>query len=273
MGNEGTCSISKAGSNNRRKVETDSCSERTKRRRSAETLEVASNIHGGGEISLKSSTAGLLYTLNRRCSEDDLVGGIVKCKKETVFPKLYKKAVDEFEHTSENMLRSIAVYHSKGIMGKIMYMSVYRASSNSYSAHKKKSVRMTVANYPIPRLVPYHRLTAYVKSIVVGKLHSVRDTFYDGLEEKNKVSGCYRELEELHLKLAELYLSNDRHELLTFTETNKFHVALGGDEAPFGKDDSAFAWLVSILNIGQGVLSSNENVLLFGPIAVRIVSL
>ena len=115
----------KAGSNNRRKVETDSCSERTKRRRSAETLEVASNIHGGGERSLIGSTAGWLGTLNRRCSEDDLVGGIVKCKKETVFPKLYKKAVDEFEHTSENMLRSIAVYYSKGIMGKIMYMLVH----------------------------------------------------------------------------------------------------------------------------------------------------
>jgi hypothetical protein len=32
----------------------------------------------------------------------------------------------------------------------------------------------------------------------------------------------------------------------------------------FGKDDSACAWLVSILNIGQGVLSSNENFLLLG---------
>lgn len=215
---------------------------------------------------MKASTSGLLDTLDRRCSEDHLVGGIAKCKKlkEKVFPKLYKKAVDEFEHTSENMLRSIAVYYSKGVMGKIKYMSVYRASTYSYSAHKKKAVRMTVANCPIPRLVPYHRLTAYVKSIEIGKLHSVRDTLCDGLEEKDKVSGCYRELEELLLKLAEFYLSNDLHELLTFTETNTFHVALGGDGAPFGKDDSACAWLVSILNIGQGVLSSNENFLLFG---------
>ena len=215
---------------------------------------------------MKASTSGLLDTLDRRCSEDHLVGGIAKCKKlkEKVFPKLYKKAVDEFEHTSENMLRSIAVYYSKGVMGKIKYISVYRASTYSYSAHKKKAVRMTVANCPIPRLVPYHRLTAYVKSIEIGKLHSVRDTLCDGLEEKDKVSGCYRELEELLLKLAEFYLSNDLHELLTFTETNTFHVALGGDGAPFGKDDSACAWLVSILNIGQGVLSSNENFLLFG---------
>ena len=43
-----------------------------------------------------------------------------------------------------------------------------------------------------------------------------------------------------------------------FSETSTFHVALG-DGASFGKDDSACAWLISTLNIGQGVLSSNEN--------------
>ena len=54
------------------------------------------------------------------------------------------------------------------------------------------------------------------------------------------------------------------YRILMFSETNTFHVALGGDGAPFDKDDSACAWLVSILNIGQGVLSSIENFLLFG---------
>ena len=39
---------------------------------------------------------------------------------------------------------------------------------------------------------------------------------------------------------------------------------MGGDGAPFGRDDTAFSWLVSFLNIGQGVLSSNNNFLLFG---------
>ena len=65
----------------------------------------------------------------------------------------------------------------------------------------------------------------YVKSIEVGKLHSVCDTLCDGLDEKDKVSGCYRKLEELLLKLAEFYLSNHLYELLTFTEPNTFHVA------------------------------------------------
>lgn len=39
---------------------------------------------------------------------------------------------------------------------------------------------------------------------------------------------------------------------------------MGGDGALFGKGYSACAWLVSFFNIGHGVLSSNENFLLFG---------
>lgn len=122
--------MAKARSNIKRKVETENCSERTKRRRSAETLEVAKRIHGGDAGSLKATTAGLLDTIDRKCLEDDLVGGMEKCKKlkEKVIPKIYK-AVDEFEHASENMLRSIAVYYSNGVMGKIKYISVYKAST------------------------------------------------------------------------------------------------------------------------------------------------
>ena len=53
---EGSYTISKARPNIRRKVETDSCIERTKR---AETIDIARDIPGGGERSLKASTAAL----------------------------------------------------------------------------------------------------------------------------------------------------------------------------------------------------------------------
>ena len=254
----------------KRKVSTgdEKCSERTKRRRSAETYKVTEKIHGGREGDQKSCAIGLLNTIESKCKEDDLVDAthVGRCKKlkEKVLPKVYKKAVKSYESTNENMLQSVAVYYSNGVIGKVKYRSVYRASTYSYSLHKKKAVRMTVANCPIPRLVPYHRLVAYTKIIDVGKLQSVRDTLCDGLDDKDKVSGCYRDLEELLVRLAEFYLSTDLYQILTFTETNTFHIALGGNEAPFGKDDSACAWLVSVLNIGQGVFSSNENFLLFG---------
>ena len=66
-------------------------------------------------------------------------------------------------------------------MGKDKYMRVYRASSYRYDPGKKRAVRIKVANCPSPRLVPYHRLMAYVKSIDIGQLHSVREDLCDGL--------------------------------------------------------------------------------------------
>ena len=49
---------------------------------------------------------------------------------------------------------------------------------------------------------------------------------------------------ELLLRLAEFYLSKPT-DLVWFDEPNKFDVSLGGDGAPFGKYDTACAWLVS----------------------------
>ena len=54
------------------------------------------------------------------------------------------------------------------------------------------------------------------------------------------------------------------HSISWFGAPYTFYISLGGDGAPFGKDDTACAWLVSFLNISRGVLSSNENHLLFG---------
>ena len=65
--------------------------------------------------------------------------------------------------------------------------------------------------------------------------------------------------------LAKFYLNKGSgYDLLWFEETNTFHVALGGNGAPLGKDDTACSLLVSLLNIGRGVLSSNVNFLNFG---------
>ena len=39
---------------------------------------------------------------------------------------------------------------------------------------------------------------------------------------------------------------------------------MGGDGAPFRKEDTVCAWLVRFLNRGKHVLSSNENYMIFG---------
>lgn len=150
-------------------------------------------------------------------------------------------------------------------MGKMKYRSVCKALAYKYLVARKKAVRIKVANCPIPKLALHQKLMSYIKSIDIGKLYSVREMLCEDLEDQDKVNGCYRNLEELLLKLAEFYLCNDFHKILTFgAESYTFYVALGGDGAPFGKDDSSCSWLVSILNIGKGVLSNNENFLLFG---------
>lgn len=67
--------------------------------------------------------------------------------------------------------------------------------------------------------------------------------------------------------LASFYLELEKEtgeELLWFGEVNTFQVVLGGDGAPFGKEDTACSWLVSFLNRGKHVLSSNENFMIFG---------
>ena len=60
---------------------------------------------------------------------------------------------------------------------------------------------MNVADCPIPRLVPYHRLTPYINSIDISKLYSVQDELCDKLKDEEKAVGWYRSLEELLIRL------------------------------------------------------------------------
>jgi hypothetical protein len=63
------------------------------------------------------------------------------CKKmKRVFAKFYSKELNDYEHSSENMLRSIALYYSNGIMGKKKYRSVYASVSSKTSPSSKKRV-------------------------------------------------------------------------------------------------------------------------------------
>ena len=235
------------------------------RQRQKETISAVSAIHGGSLENLKPGTVGMLETLERKCKECDVLEGVKKSKliKEKVFPKIYKENVKLFEQSNSNMLRSISVYYSKGVMGKEKYKAVYKSSSYMRVPGKKGAVRIKVANCPAPRLVPYHRLMAYIKSLDIGKLYDVGERFCAGLEDSENVRGCYRDIEDLLVKLADFYLNYSQFQV-KLNESNIFYVALGGDGAPFGKDDTACSWLVSFLNIGQGILSSNENFLLFG---------
>ena len=49
--------------------------------------------------------------------------------KKKVLLKVYKENLTKFEASDENILRSIAVYYSGGVMGKQKYRATYRDSS------------------------------------------------------------------------------------------------------------------------------------------------
>ena len=104
-----------------------------------------------------------------------------------------------------------------------------------------------------------------VKSIDIGWIGNVREDFCYDFDEEDKVEGCYRSLTQFLPFMALFYLRVSQENLLWFTnEINTFHVVVEGDGAPFGKDETACSWLVSFLNRGKHILSSNENFLIFG---------
>lgn len=70
------------------------------------------------------------------------------------------------------------------------------------------------------------------------------------------MNGCFRYLTDFLPSLASFYLTlaqQTEERLLWFNTPNTFQVFLGGDGAPFGKDDTATAWNVSFLNRGQHI--------------------
>ena len=231
------------------------------RKRRKETFEAAERIHGRNR---RAASVGLIDTVLNRCNDQifcDMMCSSKKSKKVT--EKLYKKELQTYESSDENMRRSVAIYYSGGVMGKRKYRKLYRDSAFKNNCRNKQTARVTVANCPIPRFVSYNKLMQFIKSISIGTLYNVQDMLCEGTE---KVSGCFRNTRELFISLAKFYLNKCSGYSLSWfgEETNTFHVALGGDGAPFGKDDTACSWLVSFLNIGRGVLSSNENFLIFG---------
>jgi len=128
-------------------------------------------------------------TLPKRCGHlagktlvetDEIVETIqkAKCKniRNRVFPKIYQKSLLKFENSDVNMVRSVAIYYSKGVMRGNKYRCTYKATSYNSKKGKTKASRITVADCPIPKLVPYHRLIASINSINIGTLNSVYDT-------------------------------------------------------------------------------------------------
>lgn len=236
--------------------------------RRSETFQAAKEIHGATLNDTTPAHIGLLSTVEKRCPTKILVDFMSKSKKfsKKVFPKLYKNSAKLFETSDINKLRSVSVFYSKGVMGKKKYRSVYRSLSMTTNPKKNtKTTRIKVMSCPLPRLVPYNKLIKFLNEVDIGTLKSVRESFCSDLEPEDQVDGCYRNLSEFLVRLASFYLTTLKPEDVDwFGLPNTFQVAIGGDGAPFGKFDQSCAWLISFLNVGQKILSNEDNFLIFG---------
>ena len=183
-----------------------------------------------------------------------------------MFSEIYNQEVQLFEQSDQNRLRSIATYFCKGVMGRRKYRTVYRSLSMKESQRKDRhQERIKIMSCKVPQILPYHRMMEYVKSIDIGSVGSVKNDFCQDLDENEKVNGCYRSLTQFLPLLASFYLKLPQQDLMWFSsQVNTFHVVLGGDGAPFGKDETACSFLASFLNRGKHILSSTENFLTFG---------
>ena len=161
------------------------------------------------------------------------------------------------------MLRSVTVYYGMGVMGKRKYIKVRQSLSfKNVSSKWKKTTRIKVGNCSEPALVPYYKLAKFLEEINIGTLHSVEDLCENS---DDKINGFYRNLQEYLSRLAEFYLKVYKEDDFDwFGSPFTFKVAIGGDGAPFGKNDQSCAWLVSFLNKGKRFLSSEDNFLIFG---------
>ena len=212
-----------------------------------------------------------LFSLLNTVSTSELIKVVSKSPKmiQNVIPKIVKSKIKEFESIKVNLIRSVNVLYRGGITSK----NKYNKTRSSLIMHDKeigvgKEHIEFMPDVGVTRLLTYQKLIEEIDKIDIGILHDVRENLCHGLEEDEKVDGKYRDLLQLLLRIARFYFfankqREDKLEWFGEREGN-FKVAIGGDGAPFGKDDQALAWLVSFVNCGKRISSPEENYLLFG---------
>ena len=242
---------------------------RTAAKRRHEMMKTASRIHGGSENNLTPAFDGMFDTLAKRCKVDKMKDYVLSQKALTkkVASTAFKENSKTFESSPENAKRSIAVFYSSGVMGKRKYKSVRLALSmkKRETMGNGRSAITVMPNCPIPKLLPYNKLVKEINRVSIRNVYKLEEQF-QGVMEDEITQGCFRKLIKYLPWLAKFYLRKDRKETLQwFGKTEgTFLFAVGGDGCPFGKNESACSFLLSFINVGKRVASSNDNFIIFG---------
>ncbi|KXJ07068.1 hypothetical protein AC249_AIPGENE18417 [Exaiptasia diaphana] len=221
-------------------------------RRKGKTMSALKEIHCNtmsNDLESKAAVKdGLWTTLITEVSSKELKNYMVHSKTcmQSVVPGIIKDAVKAYEKTDANYIRSASILYKGGLLSKRKYQNV---------RNNDKESSIFEAKHCIPRVCPYNKLISYINRLDVGVTTAL----------PQQVQGVFRNTEGYILRLAEMYLSVLGDNITWFNgEVGRFYIAIGADAAPFGKDESATAFLVSFLNILDGVASCSNNYLLMG---------
>ena len=178
------------------------------------------------------------------------------------------KGGQEYEKSDQNQVRSMRVLYEGGIVSKRKYTNIRNSSDvmkQSLDQSDKNKKSQFMQSCEIPKILPYKALMSYIRNIDIGEVVPLQI-----LAEKlstESVPGVYRPLKPFLSRLADMYLTlHEKYPCLQWFngEEGMLYVAVGADGAPFGKDDTATAYLISFLNLLQRVQSCNDNHLILG---------
>ena len=248
-------------SRKRSSSEANLCESQVLKRR-GQTWICAQVLHGGSVDNKEPTLCGLFDTLCAKENSDNLIKRILSGK-----PKLVDSLKEEiikcwsaaYSKSEENIKRSMHVYYAHAPTGKRKYLAMRQAMRDKYQ------------KVNVPNLIAYETLAHHINKVDIGTVHNINPKFTTDVGN-SLVPGKYRDARTYLPELAQFYLERDveRHDKLKsfpFYDDQRidpdsfvFVMLLGGDGAPV----CGTTVLVSFMNVGERLPSSNETYMLMG---------
>ena len=128
---------------------------------------------------------------------------------EKVIPNIVNSAVQQYEHSHKNMIRSVGVLYEGGILSKKQFNQKRSREIFELDDNGKQHRVTYMPACKIPKLVDYKGVMKFVNSVDIGELKYIprarKSKFDKGKYQQTEdcetddlhpaVSGCYRDLE------------------------------------------------------------------------------
>lgn len=171
---------------------------KAKERRTKETIQVCSAIHGGSENNQIPALNGMVLTVTSKFKASEVAQSILSSKK-SVVDQLSRKITSDnhkkYYNSTENTLRSINVYYSQDVLGKRKYLTMRKANK--------------VKN--LPNFVPYKKLAVSISSIDIGDIYDICPKFTHDVPEEDMGTGKYKNFVVYAQRLAKMYLKLNQY--------------------------------------------------------------